>query len=272
LAARPTLLPVTDIGLWRRNPYALYAKRILKLRKLDAIEEDIAAADFGTLVHAALERFFSDLGAAWPADAEERLVAAGRAALAPFRARPQAAAFWGARFERLARWIIAFENERRAKGWRPLALEREGRMTLASSLTLIGRADRIDARSDGTIEIIDYKTGAPPTADEVVSGLEPQLPLLGLIAQQGGFEALGPRTVGALRYVQVGAGAEGGKDVPIKGEPAQLIAEAETALWAWIERFADPAMPYRATPRPGLGPRYDDYDHLARLAENGGAV
>jgi RecB family exonuclease len=50
-----------------------------------------------------------------------------------------------------------------------------------------GRADRIDRLADGSLVIVDYKTGAPPTKPQVIAGYALQLGLLGLIAQHGRF-------------------------------------------------------------------------------------
>ncbi len=81
-----------------------------------------------------------------------------------------------------------FELERRAEGITVLQAEASGKMAF-DTFTLKGRADRIDKLADGTLAIIDYKTGETATQDSMCAqGLEPQLPLLALIAQQGGFE------------------------------------------------------------------------------------
>ena len=50
---------------------------------------------------------------------------------------------------------------------------------------------------------------------------------------------------------------------------AGLAEQAREGLKQLIAAFADPATPYQAIPKPGSRPRYDDYAHLARLAEWG---
>ena len=203
IAARPVKLSVTEIGTWQRNPYAIYAKRILKLEPLDTIDADVTAAERGTIIHEALEKFLSLHKDTWPADPLESLLAIGREVFAPFHDRPQVAAFWWPRFERIAAWFIAREQARRQTGIRVLAAECDGAMTFANGkFTLRGRADRIDRLPDGTVAIIDYKTGVLPTMKDVELGYEPQLPLLALMAEAGGFGKLGALHADQLSYWQ----------------------------------------------------------------------
>ncbi len=56
----------------------------------------------------------------------------------------------------------------------------------ASGVT--GRADRIDIRSDGAADIIDYKTGASPSAKVARTLLDPQLALEAAVLKGGGFQ------------------------------------------------------------------------------------
>jgi ATP-dependent helicase/nuclease subunit B len=267
--ARPRALSVTDIGAWQRNPYALYAKRILKLKKLDALEEDISAADFGNLVHAALERFIKATMEKWPEDPLPLLLEAGREALEAFADRPEAAAFWEPRFARLAAWFVDFEAARRKDGIKPCAVEGAGVLRITESFRLTGRADRIDLLPDGHLSILDYKTGEVPSGAEVARGIEPQLPLLALMAMKGGFENLAARDVGRIGYLKLSGGAVAGEEKPVKADVAQLAEEALAGLQSLIARYADPMMPYRVAPRPALAPEYDDYAHLSRQKEWG---
>jgi ATP-dependent helicase/nuclease subunit B len=57
-------------------------------------------------------------------------------------------------------------------------------------VTVQGRVDRIDRLADGGLAIIDYKTGAPPSAKAVENGFALQLGLLALIARAGGFDGV----------------------------------------------------------------------------------
>lgn len=57
-----------------------------------------------------------------------------------------------------------------------------------TGVTLSGRADRLDVLPDKTIEILDFKTGTPPSSKQVRELLFPQLALETALLIQGGFQ------------------------------------------------------------------------------------
>ena len=267
---RPAQLSVTEIGLWQRNPYAIYARHVLGLRKLDPLEGEPDAADRGELIHSALEKFTVEYPNTLPSDAFDKLIAIGRELFAAYDGHAEVKAFWWPRFERAAAWFIETESARRAAGIRPLAAEISGRTAL-DGFTLTGRADRVDRLPEGKVAIVDYKTGGVPSKKDVETGLEPQLPLLSLIAANGGFANIGAADAGELSYWKMGGG-QGDKsngETRFDEHLEALRHEAEEGLKSLVAAFADPETAYHAVPKPGRAPKYDDYAHLARLAEWG---
>jgi ATP-dependent helicase/nuclease subunit B len=270
VALRPNKLSVTEISAWQRNPYAIYARHVLGLRKLDPLEAEIDAADRGNLIHKALEQFVHAHPVTLPPDALEKLLAIGRNLFTAYDEHPEVKAFWWPRFEGIATWFIAKEEERRALGTRPVKVEAAGHIAL-DGFTLKGRADRIDRLADGSLSITDYKTGGVPSKKEVESGIEPQLPLLALIAERGGFNGVTAAKSGELAYWKLSGGRndDSNKETRFAETLEALVTEAESGLKNLVTTFADPATAYQAVPKPGRAPRYDDYAHLARLAEWG---
>ena len=270
LGARPRKASVTEIEKWLRNPYAIYASRILRLEPLDPIDAEVGAAERGTLIHDILDAFRRAYPTTLPDDALARLLALGRERFKPFAHRPAVMAFWWPRFERIAAAFIDLEHDR-TNLERVLATEGKGELVLelpAGPFRLTGKADRIDRLVDGRLVVIDYKTGTPPTKKAVEDGPSIQLPLEAAFLMQGGFRNItwNNRPI-ALAYWQLGGGREPGKIHNIS-EDARSLAEATfNDVRALIQRFDDPATPYRAVPRPALAPTYNDYDHLARLGE-----
>lgn len=268
VAARPLQLSVTEIGTWRRNPYAIYAKHVLKLIKLDPLEAEIDASDRGTMIHAALDQFIKTHPKALPDQALNELLKMGRAVFASYDEHPEVKAFWWPRFERIAGWFIEHETELRAQGIYPLQAEAKGH-TMFGPFTLKGRADRIDSLPDGNLSIIDYKTGGVPSLADVKAGYEPQLPLLALIAVRGGFENVAVTDVAELAYWKLNGGRDIAELAPVKADISNLMSAAAEGLHELIAQFNDSATPYLAAPKPRWQPHFDDYAHLARMAEWG---
>ena len=96
-------------------------------------------------------------------------------------------ALWQPRLLEAIYWIAAEMAKNLASGRRPAAAEAKGKFEM-DGITLYGEADRIDRFADGSLAIVDYKTGKPPSAKAVAEGYSMQLGLLGLIAARGGFD------------------------------------------------------------------------------------
>ncbi len=272
---RPRKLSVTEIETWLRDPYAIHARRILRLKPLDPLDQETDAADYGELVHAGLHRFLREHGTAWPPNAAVRLREALGIALAQTAPREALRAWWTPRLDRIADWVAEIEAARRAVV-PPTAIVSEARGSWAlphpgGSFELIGRADRIERRSGLGLAILDYKTGTPPSQSEVDAGLAPQLLLEAAMAQAGAFGADLTAPVAELIYWHLSGGFDPGSSTSLfKGNAATIataVAEAAAALARLIDAFDDPARPYLSHPHPGRAPRFADYAQLARVAE-----
>jgi ATP-dependent helicase/nuclease subunit B len=272
LAARPRKLSITEIETWRRDPYAIYAKHVLRLRALDPLDADPGAADRGIIIHEALGNFLEAYPRQLPPDTLNRLLVLGQQSFAPLLDRPGVWAFWWPRYKRIAEWIAAMEAERRPL-LEDILAEIDGRMTVeaaAGPFEIVGRADRIERRRDGKIAIIDYKTGSVPQAGDLNEGFTPQLALEAAMIEQGGIAALGKASVAELAYWKLGGGDPAGKVMQRVDDPAELRETIERTVLGvrnLIATFDDPGMPYLAVPRPEKAPRYSDYAHLERQKE-----
>jgi len=271
VSARPDRLSVTQIETWMRDPYAIYARHILGLRKLDGIDEDPGAADYGNLIHDALDQFIARYPEHLPPDGEHELLIIGREVFKPLAARPGLWAFWWPRFERIAKWFIQTEAARR-DAVRKSYTEQAGTLDTSSGFQVYARADRIDQLRDGGIAIIDYKTGAPPSQGDVANGFAPQLPLEAAIAEKGGFGDVPAGPPASMAFWKLSGGDPAGEIVEIntgrmKTTPAELAHAAVDGVNGLAAAFADPATPYLSVPHPDHAPKYSDYVHLARLRE-----
>jgi ATP-dependent helicase/nuclease subunit B len=269
LAARPRELSVSDVGLWMKDPYDLYAKRILALGPLEALEADPGALERGNVIHKVLERFVRAYPDALPADAERRLLDLGRELFEEFSHRPQVMALWWPRFERIAAWVVEQERARRA-GAVEILVEVRGLLELpahAAKFRLKARADRLERHPDGRITVVDYKTGRLPDRTEVVTGLAPQLPLEAAMVEAGAFEEVGRAAVAELLFWQLRGDESGGEERRAASlDPAELAGHALAGLSRLIAHYDRPQTAYQARPKPEVAWR-GDYDHLARRGE-----
>jgi len=267
--SRPREIRVTEVETLIRDPYAIFARRILGLEPLDPLDASPGAAERGSFIHEALDRFIAAHREALPPDAEEKLVAFARDSFGAALERPGVRAFWWPRFLRIARWFVAFERDRRAAGISVLATECRGAMEIAAGpypVLLKAKADRID-RADSALSILDYKTGQVPSLKQVKAGLAPQLPLEAAIAATGGFADVAAAPVSNLAYIRLTGREPPGEEVPIEDDVAALAAAAREGLARLLADFAKTDTPYLSRPRPVFVRGAGDYDHLARLKE-----
>lgn len=255
VAARPRTLAVTGIRTLIRDPYAIYARHILGLRPLDPLRPQPDARERGSVLHRILEAF-----ARGGMGDEAALLAIADTILAEEVPWPTARLMWRARLERAAPAFLAREA---AEVGTPVILEEKGAVTLTpSGFTLTAKPDRIDALPDGRVHILDYKTGAPPTAKQQAA-FDKQLLLEAAMAERGGFAPLGPREVARITYVGLGA--------DMKVLTTEMTPEITAGVWEGLERliarYLSPAQGYVAR-RAVFEARFPgDYDHLARFGE-----
>lgn len=281
LALRPSRASVTEIETWIRDPYAIFARRILHLDRLDPIGRDVGAAERGTFLHEVLAEFVAEGHPFRGVAALARLLAIGEEKLAAFHAFPEVVVLWRARLAAIAPWWLAEEAARAATVAERHA-EVGGRLERVIDgipFVLTGRADRIDLRTDGAVALLDYKTGKPPTEKQVQSLLSPQLALETAMLIAGGFDrpgttAFAGRPIAETAYVHLGGGRDGGAweaRAKAKGEdlgPEALASAALDALDALVRHQRLASTGYPSRPRVQFEKaRAGDYDHLARVAE-----
>lgn len=267
---RDVPLAVTALDRLRGDPYQFYASAILRLRRLDALDADPTAAWKGEVVHKVLDRWHKAGGRA----GELLALAAGE--LAEMRAHPLVRSLWWPRLARALEWIDQQIAEQRAEGREVLASEIKGAMDCLG-VKVHGRADRIDRLADGTLAVVDYKTGAPPSGKMVENGFALQLGTIGLIAAEGGFEGVAGEP-NAFEYWSLAKNKadraafgyvyepvrEGKKQSGIARE--EFLSVTEDYLREAVLDYIKGDKPFVARLNPDLG-GYNDFDQLMRLDE-----
>jgi ATP-dependent helicase/nuclease subunit B len=264
LEARPRQLSVTEIDKLIRDPYAVYARHVLRLSALPPLRKSPDAMVRGTVIHDIFERFVKEMQDEPLEDARARLLEIATQVLAQQVPWPASRRIWYAKLAKTADWFIITETARRAiAAPSPEGLEVKGRLHLSDmDFSLTCKADRIDETRGGDWVIYDYKTGNPPTLKQM-DEYQKQLLLEAVMAEDGAFEGLPPRPVHKIAYIGLGSKPKmverpllPGDTRKILDEFKQLIAHYQDIENGYTSRRAMEKMAYAY-----------DFDHLARFGE-----
>ncbi|MBX7541773.1 double-strand break repair protein AddB [Qipengyuania sphaerica] len=253
------------------DPYQFFAQKIMGLTDLDALDADPNPMWQGNIAHTILERWHK----ARESDPTARIAPIMEQVLDEENADPLVRGLWQPRRQKALEWI-----EETVSGYldrEVLAVEAKGSMHVGD-VFVHGRADRIDRLPDGSLAIVDYKTGKPPSAAEVEAGYSLQLGILGLIAEDGGFVNMQGEP-GGYEYWSLGRAKDdnphgfGYVDVPLKiGKkqkgvlPEDFLPHTRSKLEEAIGKYIKGDAPFTARENPDY-PAYDTYDQLMRLEE-----
>jgi ATP-dependent helicase/nuclease subunit B len=180
----------TRLEGWAACPFAYLLRNVLGVDEVENPEDElqITPRDKGSLVHQALEDFIGEVlsrpsadqpgpSESWSASDRARMVEIGEQVCAQYEARGLTGRpiFWRQDKKRIRADLLRFLQEdsevRRNDGTRPLAAELAfglpgadvGTVALdlpdGRSVQFRGKADRVDVVTDGTLRVIDYKTG-----------------------------------------------------------------------------------------------------------------
>lgn len=262
---KPKQYSVTDIERLLRDPYSIYAKKILKLKKLEPLDQPLTGREWGQLVHRVLDLTFQEHH---PREGE-RFVSAmkqiGKSIFAPYLEDVTVQAFWWHRFEQICDWIGQMSDLKDVQAFNPEVRGHIDLLIEKEMIRLTTIADRIDGLTTGIYQLIDYKTGALPLEKDIRLGFSPQMALEGLILQKGGFGKPDATTLKAA-YWELHGGVEGGTIKSLK-DYETLIQEAAAGVEALLAYFHKDGAVYLASPWGEEKVRFQDYRHLARVDE-----
>ncbi|HEX5338259.1 MAG TPA: PD-(D/E)XK nuclease family protein [Gallionella sp.] len=144
-------------------PYQFYARHILHLNELDEVREELDKRDYGTWVHAVLQRFHAEYPLLMNHACELLAAELQRISAEVFAdalAHDYLAQAWLLRWQALIPAYLDWQLENEQAGWRYHAAEKPFELAVDGELTLRGRLDRIDRRADAPEKlcVLDYKT------------------------------------------------------------------------------------------------------------------
>ncbi|WP_174145198.1 double-strand break repair protein AddB [Leisingera sp. ANG59] len=262
VAARPRRLTITEIPRLIRDPYAIYAKHVLRLRPLNPLVQEPDALLRGIVVHEVFEHFIKEAQTDPSLLSASQLIGKTRELLETHVPWPVARILWHSRIRKIAGDFILAEQERQARA-KPVAFEAKGSARLDPlDFTIACRADRIDMDDRGFLHLYDYKTGTPPSEAQQKK-FEKQLLIEAAMAEEGAFDDLGPAEV--ARAVFIGLGSKLNEvRAPLEDEPpAKVWDELRTLIGAYFE----PEQGYSSRRMVHRDDIAGDYDHLARYGE-----
>lgn len=273
IEARPKHFSVTEIERLRRDPYAIYAKKTLRLKPLDPLIRDPDAAERGTILHKILEEITLaefDYGSDEVSGEIQKVAAA---VFSKAELPEDIEVIWHARFDALVDGLINWEQSRDELGVTRHAEIKANRLPIADTgVTLGGRPDRLDQRRDGFIDIVDFKTGGAPSAKQVKALLAPQMPLEVALLKRGGFDDVAGE---AAELLYITLGPTGKVDIRnVCGSGKNAVDANELGQIAWdklvdiMHYYGDAKNGYISRAVPALQHDYSgEYDHLARVLE-----
>ena len=268
----PRRISVTDAEIILRDPYAFFARKILKLEEPGLWNRLPEAQLRGIIVHEAVARLAQ--AEALDPFALHRWEAEIDAILEIQRLPDALRLFWRPGLYRLGEFFTAWHGSR-ITGARRVTVEVKGALQLAVApqleILLSGRADRIEMHDDFAA-IIDFKTGAVPTRKAAESGLSPQLLIEAAMAAEGAFGADHARKpVQALLYLGLKIATGEGKESAIFPDRPQDIPDISgqhlRAFRTRLERHALGELGFISRRFPMNERISGAYDHLARVAE-----
>ena len=266
---RLVAISATALDRLRGDPYQFYAQRILGLSDLDALDAEPSAAWQGEVAHQILEEWHK-------ADPQPPIRETMAHVFDERNLHPLMRGLWQPRLQRALEWVeseIAQYDRRSVE-----KVEAWGEMHV-DGVRVHGKIDRLDRLDDGSLAIVDYKTGSPPSSKMVEEGYALQLGLLGMMAESGGFEGISGHA-GAFEYWSLGKAKSdanpfgfGYVETPLKVgskrsgvEPEEFLPKTKAYLTEAIARWIKGDDPFTARLNPDY-PAYDTYDQLMRLEE-----
>ncbi|MFZ5963249.1 double-strand break repair protein AddB [Thalassococcus sp. BH17M4-6] len=262
--ARPQSLSVTRIKHLIRDPYAIYARSVLRLYPLNPLQRAPDAMLRGTVVHEVMEQFLKSTLTGDRSLAADALIAEAREVLAQHVPFATMRHLWLARIARIADWFVTSEQARQATATPHFdRLEVSGKAVLADPpFTLTATADRIDLDARGNAVIYDYKTGKPPGKSEQ-KFFDKQLLLEAAMVEQGAFAPLTPRQTERAAFIGLG-NPPTEIAAPLDETPAAQVWEEFQTL---IAAYFHPDKGFTARRAMLKETDTSDFDQLARFGE-----
>lgn len=272
---RARALSFTEVERLIFSPYDIYAKRTLNFTPLEDLGQTVSHRERGTVLHEIFADFVIEQHDVMGDDAAKILEQLAIKHFALIDSDPDRRDIWLRRFAVSADRFLEFERERNGRVQARYAEQDLSHSfpTANGEFKLYGRADRIDVMQDGTVEIMDFKTGNPPDKTQMQNLMAPQLPLEAYVMAKSGFVGMAPHPASALKFIKIANGPNAFVESDYHCPDGMNVMEAADRTFEMLTRRIahflerdDVAMVPNLIPKKGQT-YAGAYDHLARKKE-----
>ena len=262
LAVRPKHLSVTQIEKLIRDPYSIYARYVLKLKKLQPLKKQANVLLRGNVIHKIMQKFSELTKNNQNLLNSLELIKLSEDIFSKEVPWPAIRSVWKIQFKKTIPLFLEAEKLRRQNA-SPLFFEHPGSTFLSEvGITLTAIADRIDKNRLNELLIYDYKSGKPPTLKQLET-FHKQLILEALIAENGGFKNIPAAPVISICYISLNNAHPNTEKIitredieKIKNEITQLVSYYHSDITGFTARLRMEKLEI-----------VSDYDHLSRYGE-----
>ncbi|AHA27506.1 double-strand break repair protein AddB [Candidatus Liberibacter americanus] len=274
LEMQPKTYSFSEVKLLISDPYAIYAKKILKLEFIPHFENEPDKKDLGIFFHEIITQLIQNkINKNTP-----KIVCAMEKIIDEYFKKanfpPHIDIIWRNRFHKIAHSFILYEEKRHRRQEDSPAIEKifvniPAKMEIKSiGVKLTGIADRIDILENGYADIIDYKTGNNPTKQMAKNLIDPQLSLEAAALKSGAFYQINCRKVAYLSYIRLKQGLEVDRITNNEICTDELSKKSLENFVEFISSLQNGTNPFisrlRLSEKSNI---HSEYDHLARLEE-----
>ncbi|AKK20161.1 double-strand break repair protein AddB [Candidatus Liberibacter africanus] len=271
LEIQPKTYSFTEIKTLISDPYAIYAKKILKLDFIPRFKKDPDPRDRGTLFHNIISELIKKGINKNTPEINCLMQKIVDSSFEQENLPPHIDIIWRHLFHKISHSFLEHEEKRQDLIEKSF-VNVPAKMKIESvGIHLTGNADRIDLLKSGFVDIIDYKTGNNPTENMARELTDPQLSLEAAALQAGAFTQIDCKKVDNLFYIRLKKKFKEDCITDNNKENYSADALAEKSLSNFIEMITllqsgkKPFISYLRLPKESN--TWSEYDHLARIAE-----
>ncbi|MCH9754120.1 MAG: double-strand break repair protein AddB [Alphaproteobacteria bacterium] len=262
LSVRPKKLSVTQVEKLMRDPYSIYASKILKLKPLEPLDKKPNQLEFGNLIHEIIDTFNKQFSETQEDNYYEKFTEIVEKKLEFLELNPVIHKIWIPRINKIVQYLSKYESSSRSQ--HKINSEVPKEIEIIKEFSLTAKIDRIETQISGIDSVVaDFKTGSIPTQEDIKKGFSPQLTLSAFLVESNDST----QKVVEMVYIQLSSGKKLGQIAKLKGDKRKLIEAAQRGILKIAEKYADPNSSYLICPLPNKAPIYNEFEHLERIDE-----